>query len=66
VIPRGTPAGTFTLRSVFGGSAVTSARIARRRAIAAAPSKSPPSTSETASEGTPRSVPSIAADTVPE
>jgi hypothetical protein len=40
--------------------------MATSRAARAAASKSPPSTSETAIDGTPSSVPSIAAETVPE
>src|SRR5207247_1656682 len=60
------PAGTLTLSSVIGGSPLTSTRIATCRATRAAASSSSPSTSEIAIDGTPSSVPSMAADTVPE
>jgi len=55
-----------TLRSVFFGKPATRTRSAMSRATSAATAKSPLGASETAIEGTPSSVPSIAADTVPE
>jgi hypothetical protein len=60
--------GTFTLSSVSGGSPCASTQAASRAAKAAAGPKSygPRPTSDIAIEGTPRSVPSIAALTVPE
>ena len=65
-MPRGGCDGTLTLSKVLPGSPPTSTRIATRRATRPAISKSPPSTSETAIDATPRIVPSIAAETVPE
>src|SRR5712691_8205356 len=62
-MPRGGSPGTLTLRSVLGGRPVTRTRSAMSRATSAATARSPPAASETAIEGTPRSVPSIAADT---
>jgi hypothetical protein len=65
-MPFTAPCGTLTFSSVFGGSPLTSTRMATCLATRAASAKSVPSASDTASDGTPSNVPSMAADTVPE
>ena len=65
-MPRHAVAGTLMFSNVFGGNPPTSTRMATRRAIRAASSKSPPSMIDTAMDDTDSRVPSIAAETVPE